>query len=105
MAKGVNPLIAGLQRKHQAELDGMRDFVQQLCCDVMLIAANAEFGFGPERLKKLHDTYEAAYDEYADLIRSDAQYDKGLEYAKGKIDLKLKQILGDYFESWEQRYG
>lgn len=105
MAKGVNPLLLGLQRKHQAELNGMRDFVQQLCCDVMLIAANAEFGFGPERLKRLHNTYEDAYDEYADLIIEDAKIEKDLDYAKGKIDMKLKQILGDYFEPWEERYG
>ena len=105
MARGVNPLISGLQRKHQMELNGMRDFCLQFCGDIMLIAANAEFGFGPERLKKLHDTYEAAYDEYADLIINDTKYDKDMEYAKGKIDMKLQQIMGEYFEPWEERYG
>ena len=105
MARGVNPMLAGLQRKHEAELDGMRCFVQQLCSDILLIAANAEFGFGPERLKKLHETYKAVWDEYAELILSDAKYDNSIEYAKGKIDMKLEQILGEHFTPWEVRYG
>lgn len=42
------------------------------------------------------------YEAYADLWNADTQ---DTEYSRGKLDQKLKQICGDYFVPWEERYG
>ena len=69
------------------------------------IAANAEFGFGPERLKRLSDAYDATFMEYATVTLDDAKSDKQLWYTKGKVDQELKRICGEHFVPWEERYG
>ena len=81
-----------------------RRFALQQSKDMMLIAANEAFGFGPERLKRLSDAYDAAFIQYANLTVEDAQSDKSIEYTKSVVDRKLKEICGPYFDPWEERY-
>ena len=35
---------------------------------------------------------------------TDAKDDRYIDYTKGKVDGLLKEILGDKFVPWEQRY-
>lgn len=105
MAKGVNPMLAKIEAKHQREKAWLKMFTIQQCVDMMMIAANEEYGLGPERLNRLEDTFYEVFKEYAEMTIEDAKDDKGIEYTRSKLDQKLKQICGQYFRPWEERYG
>lgn len=105
MPKRVNPMLARIEARHQLDIARQRSFTLQQCCDMMLIAANAAFGFGPDRLSKLQETYEAVFLEYAEMAVSDGVDDPEIVYTRAKVDRKLEQILGDRFVPWEVRYG
>lgn len=104
MAK-TNSMLAKIQQRHDAEKAWLKMFTVQQCVDMMMIAANEEYGLGPERLARLEDTFYSVFKEYAEMTIEDAKSDKGIEYTKDKLDRKLSQILGDKFRSWEERYG
>ena len=89
------------KQKHEAMLYTHR-FTRQMMIDITMIALNKEFGFGADRLKRFIKTLLGVYGEYADLWNSDTP---DTEYAKAALDAKLRQILGDDFEDWEERYG
>ena len=38
------------------------------------------------------------------MTLDDAKDDKSIEYTKDKLDRKLKQIMGDNFKPWDERY-
>jgi len=103
MAKQSGFLLQ-LERRHQREMHEARMFTLQQCKDVMLIAANNEFGFGQDRIKRLSDAFDAAFMEYAQLVCADAESDKEIWYSKAKIDEQLQKICGEYFEPWGERY-
>lgn len=104
MPKRVNPMLASIEARHQVDIARQRSFTLQQCCDMMLIAANAAFGFGPDRLFKLQETYQDVFREYAELAVSDSRDDPDIVYTRAKVDGKLQQILGDKFTPWEERY-
>lgn len=105
MARGTNPMLAKIQAKHEQEKAFMRTFTIQQCVDMMMIAANEEYGLGPERLNRLEKTFYSVFKEYAEMTIEDAKDDKAIEYTKSKLDRKLEQICGEYFKPWEERYG
>lgn len=100
-----NPMLAKLEARHQAELSAARLFAVQQSKDIMLIAANVAFGFGPDRAKKLGDAFDEVWREYAAMTVNDAKDDKEIWYTKAKIDDLLKDICGEHFVPWEERYG
>ena len=105
MARKPNPMLAGIQAKHEAEKRALRLFSLQWACDMMLIAANECLGLGAERLAKLEQTFWDAARYYAERTMEDAAWDKTIDYTKGDLDRKLQSIMGDHFRPWEERYG
>ena len=105
MAKKVNPMLAKIQARHEVELRWQREFTIQQCCDMMLIALNDEFGFGADRLHKMEEVYYAVFAEYARMAIADGKDDPDIEYTRAKVDAKLRQIMGDHFRPWGERYG
>ena len=105
MARGSNPMLAKIQAHYERRLAFSRSFTVQQCVDMMMIAAHDVFGFGPDRLNKLEKAFYDVFREYAKMTIDDAKDDKEIEYTKGKVDAKLEQIMGEYFVSWEERYG
>ncbi len=99
-----NAFLAKMQAKAEIECALQRRFTLQQAADMMLIAANEAFGFGPDRLHRLLLAYQNAWGEYADLAWDDAKSDKDIEYTRAKIDEKLKQICGEHFMPWDERY-
>lgn len=79
-------------------------FAIQQAKDMMLIAAGDALGFGPERAKRLSDAFDKAFTDYATLTLDDAKSDKDIWYTKAKIDERLKQVCGEHFVPWEERY-
>ena len=53
MAKKTNPMLAKIEAAHEREKEFLRVFTIQQCVDMMMIAANEEYGLGPERLRRL----------------------------------------------------
>lgn len=102
--KKKNPMLAGIEARHQRELSASRIFTVQQSKDMMLIAAHEAFGFGPERAKILADTFDEVFREYAIATLEDAKYDKEIWYTQDKLDQKLKEICGEHFVPWEERY-
>ena len=105
MSRKINPMLAGIQTRHEAEKRSLRLFTIQQCDDMMLIAANAAFGLGADRLKKLEETYWQVFREYAELAVDDGKDDPDIIYTRAKLDQKLQQIMGENFRPWEERYG
>ena len=79
-------------------------FAIQQAKDMMLIAVGDAFGFGPDRAKRLSDAFDKAFTDYATLTLDDAKADKDIWYTKAKIDERLKEICGEHFVPWEERY-
>ena len=79
--------------------------IEYCIADMMLIAANDALGAGASRLQLLFDAFCAAYREYGELLMEDQKTDKDFIYLRGKLDMKLRQILGEHFKPWEERYG
>lgn len=100
-----NAFLARVRAEKEAEKSAARIFAIQQCKDVLLIAAHDEFGFGPERIKRLSDVFDKTMMEYAELVVKDSKDDKSLAYCKDKIDRALREACGEYFVPWEERYG
>ena len=105
MARKVNPMLAKIEARHRDQLRAQRLFTIQQCADMLLIAANAAFGFGADRLGKLEETYYAVFREYAELALDDGKDDPDIIYTRAKLDQKLAEIMGPNFRPWEERYG
>ena len=101
----VNPFLAKMEARYEQHLKQQRIFTIQQCKDIALMAAGDEFGFGPERAKRLADAFDKTFMEYALTVVKDAKGDRDLWYTKAKIDERLKKICGKYFKPWSERYG
>lgn len=87
---------------YKREYDAMLGMAIQMCGDAAAIAAHDILGMGAGRVEKFLAAYTALVSEISKLINSD---DPDLEYTKAKVDGKLKQICGDKFVPWDERYG
>ena len=84
-----------------------RLFTIQQCKDMMLIAANDALGAGPERLKRLSDSFDAAFSLYLKKALEEANGGEGdtdIMATRAAIDGKLAEICGKYFVPWDKRY-
>ena len=88
-----------------AEKAAARLFTLQLSEDIMLIAAEEEFGFAPEALERLRNRFRNAYHEWRLKLEEDNKDDKELWYSQEVHERNLRQIMGEYYEPKELRYG
>lgn len=93
--------MAKLRQQKQKDFIDTQRFTRQLTADIMQITLNRVFGFGKERIKRFVVEYSTMFDEIAEIWNGD---DAGKEYAKDLIDRGLRQIFGDDFVCWEERY-
>ena len=74
----------------------------QMAKDAALIAAAEVFHMGPGRTP----AYSAAFDQAIhDIAAMTVEDTKDMEYTKTKLDQRLRQICGEHFVPWEERYG
>lgn len=76
-------------------------YEEQYMIDAVSLSLNECFGFGEERLKRFHDSFEKKYQEIRELEKSDTQDN---EYAKEKVEEALKRVWGKYYEPRDVRY-
>lgn len=101
---GKNAYLSRLQAQKAAELHFQRKFTTQWCADAAVLAANEVFGRRGEKLVEFHNAFVRISHEIAALTLDDAKDDRSLEYTKAKLDARLKELLGDAFIPWEERY-
>lgn len=74
----------------------------QMAKDAALIAAAEVFHMGPGRTP----AYSAAFDQALhDIVAMTVEDTKDMEYTKTKLDQRLRQICGEHFVPWGERYG
>ena len=97
--------LAKIEARHQRELEEVElatlRFTRQVMMDATCIALNEVCGFGPDRIKRVIDAVAENYSEFADLINNDTD---DQDYSWTKLDKKLKQVCGEYFVPFEERY-
>ena len=94
-----------IQAAQAAEISYQRKFTIQWCEDAAILAANEVFQRRGEKLAEFRDAYRRWADDIASMTIDDAKGDRSLEYTKDRLDARLREILGDAFESWDDRYG
>ena len=82
-----------------------RAFTIQWCADAALLAANDVFQRRGEKLVEFNKAMVEYANEIARMTLEDAKADKSIVYTKDKLDGRRKDILGDAFVPWEERYG
>ena len=98
--------LAKIEARHkrelaEAELNTLR-FTRQVMSDATAIALNDVLGLGADRIKKVLDAISENYSDIADLVNNDTD---DQEYSWSALDRKLKQICGEYFVPFEERYS
>lgn len=94
-------LMLRVQREmYQQKMETQR-FTRQLMCDLAMIALSNTFGFGPERCHRFLEELVRVFTHYSDKWASDTP---DTEYARECIDRRLREICGEYFKPWEERY-
>lgn len=93
-----------VRRDVNRQLMESRSIHTQMCLDAAMIAANEVFNMGPSRAKAFADAFSSALKEIATMTVQDGKSDKQLWFTKTKLDERLKQICGENFQPWEERY-
>lgn len=96
--------LARMQAKKAADISFHRKFTMQWCADAAILAANEVFQRRGEKLVEFYNAFIRNAHEIAEMTLDDAKADKSLEYTKYKIDEQLKDLLGDDFKPWDERY-
>lgn len=103
MAK--NDLQHRIAARIAVEKAAARLFTLQLSEDIMLMAAAEEFGFAPEALDKLRARFRMEYMEWRKKLEEDHKDDKELWYSMEVHERNPRQILGEFYEEKDLRYG
>lgn len=99
MAK--NALAKRINRAVNIEVANRNNISRQMCLDAAMMAANDVFNMGPSRC----EAFQAAFSKYISEIATMGSQDTAdLEYTKDTIDRRLRQICGDKFVPWDERY-
>lgn len=93
-----NAYAMELQRKKELE----RHVSRQLMTDAAMIAAAKVFHAGAKRCTEFYRELCKTYEDMAKLCAEDT---KDMEYTKTVVDRKLREILGDSVQPWDERYS
>lgn len=99
---GRNAFLARIEEEKQKYARAAVHWSEQNMMDLAALVLNEQFGFGADRLEKFNRAMETMHDEFATIWNSDTA---DTEYSKAVLDRKLKEIYGDRFVPWNERYG
>lgn len=105
MQKPKNDLQHRIAARIAAETAAARLFTLQLSEDMMLKAAYTAFAFEPEALDQLRTAFRQEYHEWRLKLEEDNRDDKELWYSSEVHERELRQIMGEYYEDKDARYG
>lgn len=96
--------VMRIQEQQKANERIIRLFAIQQAKDMMLITMHRDFGFGPDRIRKLSEAYDQTFHDYILLCLDDAKDDAKIEYTKEMVDRALREACGESFQQWDERY-
>lgn len=96
----VNPLLASLEAKLEAEYRGRLRSNTELDLITTLVAANDVLEVGPGRSGKFIDAFIHIKNQIAQDIVDDSESDEQLLHSKKDIAMRIKAILGP--ENWRK---
>lgn len=99
-----NAFLEKIRLEKELELERARIITMQWCADAAVLAANDVFKRKGEKIVEFVKSMERYSQEIAHLTIEDAKADKNIEYTKSVVDERLKTILGEHFQPWEERY-
>lgn len=99
-----NAFLAAVEAEVKRRTAGITNTSIQMALDAAIIAANEVFNMGESRCKAFTEAFSAALNDISDMTIEDGKIDKELWYSKGKLDQRLKQICGEHFIPWDERY-
>lgn len=103
-----NPMLDKLKAQYELKysilFDRKMDMVMQLTYDSAFLAAADVFHMGPGRCVSFGTALKGYLEEIAAMMNEDQKGDKNYVYTREKVDARLKQICGDNFAPWEERY-
>lgn len=100
-----NAYLVKLQAQKAFEMERMRLFTMQWCADAAVLAANEVFKRKGDVIVEFCLAMQTYSQEIARITLEDAKGDKDIEYTKTRVDERLKAILGDAFQPWDERYS
>lgn len=104
-----NAMIAKIEAKYKAyykaQFDAKMEMAMQLVCDASFLAASRMFHMGASRTPEFRKIQEEELKWIVGLMSEDQKDDPDFEYAKAKVDERLKPICGEHFQPWEVRYS
>ena len=106
MANPKNAYLAQLEQRMKDRARVTQYVNERQSLDALIVAINDEFGFGAERINRLISRYIETRKEIADMFLDDRHKnnDKELSYSKGKLDKRLKSIMGQDYPEHDARY-
>lgn len=102
MAK--NEFLKKIQQQKAADIQKQRLFTMQWCADAAVLAANEVFQRKGDKVAEFTTKFFEYSQDIAKMTLEDAKSDKTIEYTKYRLDERLKEILGEHFMPWEERY-
>lgn len=104
-----NDLLRRIEAKYAAHYAALYQakmrMTLQIAQDAAMIAANEVLQMGPGRAKEFSLAFTEAVNDIGKMMFEDQQDDKEFVYTKARVDRRLKEICGENFEPWEERYG
>ena len=104
-----NDLLRRIEAKYAAHYAALYQakmrMTLQLAQDAAMIAANEVLQMGPGRAKEFALAFTEAVNDIGTMMFEDQQDDKEFVYTKARVDRRLKEICGENFQPWEERYG
>lgn len=114
MAK-QNPMLSRIEAKYAAEYELkyakaranhliQMDMTLQQASDAAMMAIDDVFDVNEYSAEKFHLAHIDYVNQMAHLMLEDYKDDREMSHTKEDIDRRLKQIVGDNFVPWEERY-
>ena len=104
-----NDLLRRIEAKYAAHYAALYQakmrMTLQLAQDAAMIAANEVLQMGPGRAKEFALAFTEAINDIGVMMFDDQMDDPEFVYTKARVDRRLKEICGENFEPWEERYG
>lgn len=91
------------ERKKKAWTQNVYYYTQQETLDAASLTLHAEFGFGPERLKRFREAFVEKFHEIQKLNQEDVD-DPDREYSMQKFEQAMMDAWGPYYEPHSSRY-
>lgn len=96
-----DPMLAKLRKQHKAEMRCDRQFLLQMCEDMLFIALDEVDYHDKEHFVKV---FWDVFLRWADMNHADYNADKSTVYTKADVDRRLRQIRGEHYVEREERY-